>query len=106
MKLYYYSAPLRDPDPGKQEDNLQRAIFAMNEWKCSFSRQGIALWAPWIALALVEASEERVAPVIQVALTASDGIVLDMNGRSEPTAGMVAERDEMIRQGKPVRVLP
>ena len=62
------------------------------------------LWAPWLELAESHVSEERAWAVIEAAMAASHGILLDLDGVPE-SEGMAREREIAERLGKRVEVV-
>ena len=97
-ELYYYSHRYSDPDPSVQRWNLsesKRRFEEAREW-CRY-----VLWAPWIILADNGVDESLVWPVIEAAIAASAGILLDLDG-SEMSDGMRRERGIAERLGKDV----
>ena len=97
-ELYYYSHRYSDPDPTTQRWNLaesKRRFEEAREW-CRY-----VLWAPWLTCAECGVAEALVWPVIEAAIAASAGILLDLDG-GELSDGMRRERAIAERLGRDV----
>ena len=102
MKLLYYAHRFRGPAPATQRQNLleaQRRFADTAQWIAG------TLWAPWLILAEHGVDESLAWEVIEAAIAASDGIVVDLDG-GEWTDGLRRERDIAEKHGKEVVVIP
>ena len=102
MKLLYYAHRFRDPDPASQRWNLleaQRRFADTAQW------MACQLWAPWLILAERGVDESLAWAVIEAAIAASDGIVVDLDG-GEWTDGLRQEKDIAHKHFKEVEVIP
>ena len=104
MKLLYFSHRYRDPDPSQQWDNLARSWYRFGTIKYARRKSGERLWAPWIELAETDVPEEQAWAVIEAAIAARHGILLDLDGAPE-SEGMAREREIAERLGKRVEVV-
>ena len=103
-RLVYYSHRFRCPVPEQQWANVVRAATRFRQLHSERSHVRERLWAPWIELAEAGVPEDQAWAVIEAAIAASHGVLLDLDGADE-SDGMAREREIAIRLGKQVEEL-